>query len=101
MPSPSSLRSIFYTFHLIDKLLNAIDFHVTNEAAQNNNILTDLWKINYIKKSGNETETIEQMLKEWKNLLKNISMESLNKNIFLVSIRANQCLEGLQLIKLK
>jgi len=86
---------------LIDKLLHTIDFHVTDEMAQNHNILTDLWKINYIKKSGNETETIELMLKEWKNLLEHISMECLKKNVFLVSIRANQCLEGLQLIKLK
>eukprot|EP00102_Acyrthosiphon_pisum_P025101 XP_016662311.1 PREDICTED: uncharacterized protein LOC107884525 [Acyrthosiphon pisum] len=96
VPSSSSLRSIFYTFHLIDKLLHKIDFHATNETAKNNNSLTDLWKINYnIKKSGNEIEKIEQMLKEWKNLLEHISMESLKKNVFLVSIRANQCLQAL------
>lgn len=98
MPSSSSLRSIFYTFHLIHKLLHKIDFHATNETTKNCNSLTDLWKINYLKKSGNETERIEQMLKEWKNLLEHISMESLKKNVFLVSIKANQCLEALQLL---
>lgn len=102
MPNSSSLRSIFYTFHFIDKLLNKIDFCITDETTKNNNNLTDLWKINYnIKKSENEIEKIEQMLKEWKNLLEHISMESLKKNVFLVSIRANQCLEALQLIKPK
>jgi len=81
---------------LIDKLLHKIDFHATNEIAKNNKSLTELWKINYdIKKSGNEIEKIEQMSKEWKNLLEHISMESLKKNVFLVSIRANQCLEAL------
>lgn len=102
MPNSSSLRSIFYTFHLIDKLLHKIDFCATDETTKNNNNLTDLWKINYnIKKSENEIEKIEQMLKEWRNLLEHISMESLKKNVFLVSIRANKCLEDLQLIKPK
>lgn len=101
MPSSSSLRSIFYTFHLIDKLLHNIDFHTTNETNKQINSLTDLWKINHTKKSGNEAETMEQMLKEWKNMLEHISMEALKKNVFLLSIRANQCLEALQLIKPK
>ncbi|XP_026819801.1 uncharacterized protein LOC113558518 [Rhopalosiphum maidis] len=101
VPSSCSLRSIFYTFHLIDKLLHKIDFHVTNETAKNNNNLIDLWKINHTKQNGNETETIEQMLKEWKNLLEHISMEALKKNVFLLSIRANQCLEALRLIQPK
>lgn len=101
MPSSCSLRSIFYTFHLIDKLLYKTDFHATNELNKKNNSLIDLWKINYIKQNGNENETIEQMLKEWKNLLEHISMEALKKNVFLFSIRANQCLEALRLIKPK
>jgi hypothetical protein len=86
---------------LIDKLLHKIDFHVTNKTANNNNNLIDLWKINHTKQNGNETEMIEQMLKEWKNLLEHISMEALKKNVFLLSIRANQCLEALRLIQPK
>jgi len=81
--------------------LHKTDFHATNGINKNNNSLIDLWKINYIKQNGNENETIEQMLKEWKNLLEHISMEALKKNVFLLSIRANQCLEVLRLIKPK
>ncbi|CAH1723785.1 unnamed protein product [Aphis gossypii] len=101
VPNSGSLRSIFYTFHLIDKLLYKTDFHATNSINKKNNSLIDLWKINYVKQNGNENETIEQMLKEWKNLLEHISMEALKKNVFLLSIRANQCLEALKLIKPK
>lgn len=80
-------------------LLDNIDFRVTTATNVNNNSLTDLWKINYTDKNGNETEIMEQILKEWINLLEYISMESLRKNVFLLSSRANQCLESLKSIK--
>lgn len=60
-----------------------------------------MWNINQTKKNGNETEMLEQMLKEWKTSLEYISMETLRKNIFLVCIRANQCLEYIKLITSK
>lgn len=97
VPGYSSLRSIFYTFHLIDKLLFNVDFCV-NEPTQNPNNLTELWKINVKSKDGNEKESMDRLKKEWKNSLEYISMEALKKNVFLVSIRANQCLESLQVI---
>lgn len=97
MPGYSSLRSIFYTFHLIDKLLYNADFRV-NALTQNRYNLTELWKINMKNEDGNESETMKLMIKEWKSSLEYISMEALKKNVFLVSIRANQCLESLQFI---
>lgn len=74
-----------------------VDFHSTNEVIKNQNSITDLWKTNYKNKSEVETEAIELMLKEWINVLEYISMETLRKNVFLVSIRAHQCLEALKL----
>lgn len=65
---------------------------------ENKRSLTDLWKVRRSNKIGNETNIIEQMLKEWKTEVEYISMEALKKNVFLVSIRANQCLESLKLI---
>lgn len=90
---------MFYTFHLIDKLLFNIDFHTTTETTKYNNNLTDLWKINRTVMSGNVSEIMENMYGEWVNLLEHISMEALRKNVFLVSIRANQQLELLKLTK--
>lgn len=98
VPSSSSLRSIYYTFHFIDKLFHRIDFHTTTETKVNQNLLTDLWKTNQTNKNANATEFMEQISKEWKNLLECISMEAFKKKVFLVSIRANQCLESLKLI---
>lgn len=98
VPSSSSLRSIFYTFHLIDKLFYNVDFHNTTVTETNKNRLTDLWKINQTNNNENATDISEKMTKEWKHLLEYISMEALKKNVFLVSIRANQCLESLKLI---
>lgn len=77
------------------------DFHVTIQKTKSENSLTGLWKLNRTNKSGNETEIMEQKLDEWKRLLECISMESLKKNVCLVSIRANQCLESLKLITSK
>lgn len=57
--------------------------------------LNDLWKLNHTNTERSGTESLEQ-LKEWKNLLESISMEALKKNVFLVSIRAKQCLECLK-----
>lgn len=78
-----------------------VDFHVSTSKNMHGNSLTGLWKLNRTNKSGNETEIMEQKLKEWKSLLECISMESLKKNVCLVSIRANQCLESLKLITSK
>lgn len=99
MPSYSSLRSIFYTFHLIDKLLYNVDFNV-NVLTQNSNQLTELWKVNLKNKDENENEkeTMERIINEWTSSLEYISMEAFKKSVFLVSIRANQCLEFLKLI---
>lgn len=102
VPNSSSLRSIFYTFHLIDKLLHSIDFHVTTAMTNDTYSLTDLWKINQTtNKSGNETEIMKEMLKKWTDSLEYISAEALRKNVFLLSIRANQCLESLKSITFK
>lgn len=98
VPNSSSLRSIFYTFHLIDKLLHNIDFHVTTAMTNDKYSLTDLWKINRTNNSENETEIMKQMLKKWTDSLEYISAEALRKNVFLLSIRANQCLESLKSI---
>lgn len=98
VPSSSSLRSIFYTFHLIDKLFYNVDFHTTTASKINKNRLTDLWKVYETNKDENANEIMEKTTKEWKNLLEYISMEALKKNVFLVSIAANQCLESLKLI---
>lgn len=66
---------------------------------KNKNSLTNLWKKNYTNKFENEKEIImEQPFQEWLSLLKHVSMEALKKNVFLVSLRANQCLESLKLI---
>jgi len=83
---------------LIDKLLHDIDFHVTDATEKDKNSLTDLWKINHTNESGYEIEIMIQMLKKWKDLLGYISKEALRKNVFLLSIRANQCLESLKSI---
>lgn len=99
MPSSCNLRSIFYTFHLIEKLFNNIDFYPTTVTIKNKNSLNNLWKNNYTNKCRNEKEIItEQPFKEWLTLLEHVSMEALKKNVFLVSKRANQCLESLKLL---
>jgi len=83
---------------LIDKLLHNIDFHVTTAMTNDKYSLTDLWKINRTNNSENETEIMKQMLKKWTDSLEYISAEALRKNVFLLSIRANQCLESLKSI---
>jgi len=84
---------------MIDKLLYNIDFCVPSETIKTKNSVTDLWKINHsINTNGNDTELMKQWLKKWKCLLEEISVEAFRKNVFLVSIRANQCLEYLKLI---
>lgn len=80
-------------------MLYNIDFHNTTTIIENKKSLTNLWKVSYRNKNGNETETMAQMLKEWITELEYISMEALKKNVFLVSVKANQCLESLKLIK--
>lgn len=95
IPSSSCLRSIYYTFHLIDKLLNKVDFIFNTIKIKKREGLNDLWKLNQTNANESRTEILEQ-LKEWTNLLEHISMEALRKNVFLVSIRANQCLECLK-----
>lgn len=88
-------------FHLIDKLLHNIDFiDATTENTKNISCLTHLWKLNKTSKNRNET-VLKQMLNEWNHVLKYITIETLKNNEFLVSIRANQCLETLKLIKLE
>ncbi|VVC36035.1 Hypothetical protein CINCED_3A021413 [Cinara cedri] len=101
IPNSSTLRSMFYSFHLIDKLLFNMDFHATNEPKKDKTNLTDLWKINRTVKHGNVIEVMEKVLSEWTHLLEHISMEALRKNVFLISIRANQQLELIKLITLK
>lgn len=88
-------------FYLIDKLLYNIDFtDATTENMKNINCLTNLWKLNKTNKNRNDT-VLKQMLNEWNHVLKYITMETLKNNEFLVSIRANQCLESLKLITLE
>lgn len=101
VPNHNSLRSIFYTFHLFEKLFQDTDFRATPVSSQNIINITGLWKNKHKKKSDNEIEVKEQKLKEWISLLEHISTEALEKNVFLVSIRANQCLESLKLIASK
>lgn len=84
---------------MIQKLISHTDFYTTVEIPKNKSSLTNLWKINHSTSLGNEFECMKQMLKEWKSLLEHILMEALKKNVFLVSTRANQCLESFQLIK--
>lgn len=81
-------------------MLSKIDFNITT-TVKRKECLFDLWKINHTNKSDGEKEILEQMPKEWINLLEYISMEALRKNIFLVSKRANQCLDSLKLITIK
>lgn len=100
VPSSSCLRSIYYTFHLIDKLLNKVDFIITTTTIKNRESLYDLWKLNQTNTNGSRTEILEQ-LKDWTNLLEHISMEALRKNVILVSVRANQCLESLKSLSSK
>lgn len=100
VPNFSCLRSIYYTFHLIDKLLNQVDFIITTTTTENNRESLTKWKLNQTNTNGSRTEILEQ-LKEWTNLLEHISMEALRKNVFLVSIRANQCLESLKSLSSK
>lgn len=100
MFSPSYLRSIYYTFHLIDKLLLNGDFTTTIKTTKNKNSLSNLWKVNQTNKNKNENDTkrMKEMLKNWKISLEYISIETLRNNVFLVSIRANQCLNSLKRI---
>lgn len=96
-----TLRRIFYMFHLINKLLQNIGFiDATTENTKNINCLTNLWKLNKTNKNRNDT-VLKQMLNKWNHVLKYITMETLKNNEFLVSIRANQCLETLKLITLE
>lgn len=101
IPNSCTLRSMFYAFHLIDKLIVDTDFHITTKTTKYKNNITDLWKINRTVKSKNVIEIVKNMLEEWINLLERISMEALRKNVFLVSIRANQQLELIKLITSK
>jgi len=98
MLSPSYLRSIYYTFHLIDKLLLSSDFTTTIKTTKNENCLTNLWKVNQTNKNENDTKLMKEMLKDWKISLEHITMETFRNNVFLVSIRANQCLNALKRI---
>ncbi|XP_050440990.1 uncharacterized protein LOC126845956 [Adelges cooleyi] len=97
-PSPSSSRSVFYAFHMIDRLLVKADLCVTDGKVLTTSSIPDLWKINHEKKCDNYKEEVSTMIEEWKNALQVISVEALKNNVFLLSFRANQCLENIKLL---
>ncbi|XP_050521213.1 uncharacterized protein LOC126894327 isoform X1 [Daktulosphaira vitifoliae] len=96
--SPSSFRTIFYTFHMIEKLVLSSDFAFNSQKCLNKNSVTDLWKINHDVKHDYDNEKFNSIIEECINILKFISVEALKNNVFLLSIRANQCLEEIQSI---
>lgn len=100
VPSYNSYQSIFYTFFLIDKLLLNNDF-TTTKTTNNKICLTNLWKIYQTNTDHDDTICMKKMMNDWKISLEHIAMKTFKNKNFLISIKANQCLDALKQINIK